>query len=90
MALKEEYPDWAMIGLETTENSVDYTKVVYPSKCILILGNEVTGIDPELLSTSTLDYILEIPMYGSKNSLNVAACAPGKYRNEFVRLCCSC
>ncbi|KAL3902620.1 MAG: hypothetical protein SGILL_010763 [Bacillariaceae sp.] len=74
IALKEEYPDWALIGMETTENSVDYTKVEYPAQCIVILGNEVTGIDPEVLVD--LDHVCELPMFGAKNSLNVAACAP--------------
>lgn len=76
VAMKQEYPEYSTIGLETTDNSVDYTKVEYPPQCIVILGNEVTGVDPEVLVE--LDYVLEIPMYGKKNSINVAACAPGK------------
>lgn len=40
----------------------------------LVLGNEVTGVDADLLPT--LDAILELPTFGRKNSLNVAACAP--------------
>jgi 23S rRNA (guanosine2251-2'-O)-methyltransferase len=40
----------------------------------LILGNEVSGVDTELLES--MDFIVEIPMYGVKNSLNVASCAP--------------
>ena len=47
----------------------------FPSKgTVLILGNEVTGIDASLLCK--LDAIVEIPMLGVKNSLNIAACAP--------------
>jgi 23S rRNA (guanosine2251-2'-O)-methyltransferase len=34
----------------------------------------VTGVDTKILPI--LDEIIEIPMYGYKNSLNVAACAP--------------
>jgi tRNA G18 (ribose-2'-O)-methylase SpoU len=34
----------------------------------------VTGMDTKILPI--LDEIIEIPMYGYKNSLNVAACAP--------------
>jgi 23S rRNA (guanosine2251-2'-O)-methyltransferase len=41
---------------------------------VLVLGNEVTGIDAKVLKE--LDVIVEIPMFGVKNSLNVAACAP--------------
>jgi tRNA G18 (ribose-2'-O)-methylase SpoU len=37
---------------------------------ILIVGNEVTGVDPELLDLC--DQIFYIPMRGAKNSFNVA------------------
>ena len=40
----------------------------------LFLGNEVSGVDTEILPL--LDKVIEIPMFGKKNSLNVAACAP--------------
>jgi tRNA G18 (ribose-2'-O)-methylase SpoU len=40
----------------------------------LFLGNEVSGVDTDLLPL--LDAVVEIPMFGAKNSLNVAACAP--------------
>ena len=33
-----------------------------------------TGVDTEIMPL--LDEIIEIPMYGAKNSLNIAACAP--------------
>jgi tRNA G18 (ribose-2'-O)-methylase SpoU len=36
----------------------------------LIIGNELTGVDPKLLAES--DHALEIPQYGAKQSLNVA------------------
>ncbi|CAB9500064.1 TrmH family tRNA/rRNA methyltransferase [Seminavis robusta] len=81
--LEEEYEDWAIIGMETTENSVDYTQVNYDrdTGCILLFGNEVTGIDPQVLMETTTNsnsnmIICQIPMFGAKNSLNVAACAP--------------
>jgi 23S rRNA (guanosine2251-2'-O)-methyltransferase len=37
---------------------------------VLVVGNEVTGIDPELLTLC--DRVLSIPMQGMKRSLNVA------------------
>ena len=40
----------------------------------LFLGNEVSGVDTEILPE--LDEIVELPTFGRKNSLNVAACAP--------------
>jgi tRNA G18 (ribose-2'-O)-methylase SpoU len=36
----------------------------------LVIGNEVTGVSEEVFSES--DLILEIPLYGEKESLNVA------------------
>jgi tRNA G18 (ribose-2'-O)-methylase SpoU len=41
-----------------------------PDLDVLIVGNEVTGIDPELLELS--DTIFYIPMRGEKKSFNVA------------------
>ena len=40
------------------------------SPIALIIGNEINGINPEILDLT--DQIIEIPMHGQKNSLNVA------------------
>ena len=73
--LREEFPDWKLIGMETTRHSVVYTGFQYPKEgTILVLGNEVTGVDTEIMPL--LDAVVEIPMFGAKNSLNIAACAP--------------
>lgn len=74
--LREELPpEWELIGMETTERSVIYSHYEYAKEgTILILGNEVTGVDTEIIPL--LDAVVEIPMYGAKNSLNIAACAP--------------
>ena len=42
-------------------------------KIALIFGNEVDGIDQKVIDTS--DYIIEIPQFGTKHSLNVSVCA---------------
>jgi tRNA G18 (ribose-2'-O)-methylase SpoU len=64
-----------IIGMETTEKSVLYSEFSFSKSGVaLILGNEVTGVDTNVLND--LDAIVEIPMFGTKNSLNVAACAP--------------
>lgn len=39
----------------------------------LILGHEINGVSEFLMSKS--DYVVKIPMYGKKNSLNVGTCA---------------
>jgi 23S rRNA (guanosine2251-2'-O)-methyltransferase len=73
--LSSELPGYQLIGIETTERSVLYSEHEYsPAGAVLILGNEVTGVDTEIMPD--LDTIVEIPMYGAKNSLNIAACAP--------------
>ncbi len=64
---KEKYKIYA---LEQDEKSVDYRKVKMGKKSLLILGNEVNGVPKELLAEC--DRILEIPMRGMKESLNVA------------------
>ena len=39
----------------------------------LVMGNEVNGVDQEIIDDS--DYIIEIPQFGTKHSLNVSVCA---------------
>jgi tRNA G18 (ribose-2'-O)-methylase SpoU len=69
------HPNFQMIGMETTEKSILYTDFSFSKSGVaLILGNEVTGVDTKILNN--LDAIIEIPMFGVKNSLNVAVCAP--------------
>lgn len=81
--LKTNYSGFNLIGLETTERSQIYTQYQFPGSIYdelpqkgscFVLGNEVTGVDTEVMPL--LDAIVEIPMFGQKNSLNIAACAP--------------
>lgn len=51
------------------ENGVDYTKINYPNKSVLIVGNENKGISQLVLKNS--DQKIYIPMYGEVQSLNV-------------------
>ncbi|HLC44211.1 MAG TPA: TrmH family RNA methyltransferase, partial [Patescibacteria group bacterium] len=61
-----------IVALEQNDRSVPYTKYVIPNKnnLAVIVGNEINGISDEILNLS--DTIIEIPMFGKKNSLNVA------------------
>ncbi len=43
------------------------------NRVAVVMGNEVTGLSPKILRKA--DRILEIPMHGKKESLNVAAAA---------------
>jgi TrmH family RNA methyltransferase len=60
---------------EQDENAIDYKAVdILDKKDIaFILGNEVEGITKDILKSS--DVILEIPMLGTKESLNVTIAA---------------
>lgn len=63
---------YKLIGLEQTSESTllpDY-QVSGDEKVCLIFGNEVTGIDEEILPL--IDDFVEIPQYGHKHSLNVS------------------
>jgi len=40
---------------------------------VLVFGNEVDGVAQEALDMA--DYIIEIPQFGTKHSLNVSVCA---------------
>lgn len=63
----------ALWAIENVEGSLPLTEAALPTSVAgigLVVGNEVTGIDPELLSQC--ERVLHIPMQGVKGSLNVA------------------
>lgn len=66
--LKEK--DFEIIGLEKTETSVNIDKADFTDKIALIVGEEVSGMDLNLVELC--DQIVHIPMYGKKSSLNVS------------------
>jgi tRNA G18 (ribose-2'-O)-methylase SpoU len=55
------------------------------SKIALVFGNEVDGVDQEVIDLS--DHIIEIPQFGTKHSLNVSVCA-GVVLWEFTKKYC--
>lgn len=60
---------YTIIALEQDSRGKVYTEYDYPEKTAIIVGNEPRGIDYRTLAKC--DAIVEIPMYGLKNSLNV-------------------
>jgi tRNA G18 (ribose-2'-O)-methylase SpoU len=58
-----------VIGIEQDERSVDYKKVKPKGDVLFIVGSEVEGMSKALLNKC--DIIAEIPMRGTKESLNV-------------------
>ena len=65
---------WRIYGLEEEAHAVDVGHAgKIDDECageILIVGNEVTGVDPALLDLC--DQVFYIPMFGEKKSFNVA------------------
>lgn len=59
------------IGLDTAKDAISIYDFIFPKNFTLVLGNEEYGISNGLLKE--LDYLIEIPMLGFKNSINVAA-----------------
>ncbi len=60
----------SIIALEQTENSIIYTKFKPQFPLALVIGNELKGISPSVLKRA--DKIISLPMFGRKESLNVA------------------
>lgn len=64
---------FAIVGLEQDERSVLLSDYAPPEKVALLLGEEVEGIDVNLLNEC--DDLVEIPMKGKKESFNVSVAA---------------
>ncbi len=60
-------------ALETTKNAKVLSKTEFNSKVTFIFGNEALGIPKRTLGL--VDEIIQIPLFGWKNSLNVGVCA---------------
>lgn len=71
--LKEE--GYTILSVEQTVNSVmlDKFKPETGRKYALVFGNEVDGVQQEVVDAS--DGALEIPQYGTKHSLNISVSA---------------
>ncbi|TWX62964.1 TrmH family RNA methyltransferase [Colwellia sp. C1TZA3] len=61
---------YSVYSVELCHESVDYTHVTYPAKCVLVLGNERKGVAEAALKLSHQQ--IHIPMFGMGNSLNVS------------------
>jgi tRNA G18 (ribose-2'-O)-methylase SpoU len=61
---------YRIVALEHTDKSVPFTEASYRYPLCLVVGNEVEGVSDEALALC--DEAVEIPMYGIKQSLNVA------------------
>jgi tRNA G18 (ribose-2'-O)-methylase SpoU len=59
-----------IVALEQTNKSDDYHQIKFKARVAIIVGNEINGINQEVLTKA--DQIIELPMYGRGKSLNVA------------------
>ncbi|MDD2935366.1 MAG: TrmH family RNA methyltransferase [Candidatus Pacebacteria bacterium] len=62
-----------VVAVEQDKKSIDYKKLKLKKDTAFILGNEVDGVSKNILER--VDKIIEIPMVGKKESLNVSVSA---------------
>lgn len=60
---------YTLIGLDVSSDATPITDFCFPSRSVLLLGRELTGIPTSLLHQC--DRTLTIPQYGLVESLNV-------------------
>ncbi len=71
-------------ALEQDDRSIELNSYDPPDKVALIIGREVEGIEKEILDQC--DSILQIPMFGQKESFNVVqAAAMALYKLRFSK-----
>lgn len=74
---------WQIAAVEQAQGSVKLPDFSPPPQLVLVVGREVEGIEPEILAQSHV--VLEIPMFGSKESFNVVqAAAMAMYHCRFT------
>jgi len=58
------------VAIEITDDAIPIDRFDWPAPVAIVFGNEVTGINDKVLARC--DTTVHIPMYGFKNSMNVA------------------
>ncbi|MAZ31474.1 MAG: hypothetical protein CMP57_05205 [Flavobacteriales bacterium] len=76
--------NYQIIAIETSSNAANLYREDLPKKCVLVLGNEKTGIDKEILKKC--DRTIFIPMKGKNKSMNVSH-ALTIVLGEWIRQC---
>lgn len=73
---------YELVALEQTDQAQDIQNYSPPAKAAIIVGNEVTGLEPEALEYA--DRQVQLAMLGGKESYNVAvAAAMALYKLRF-------
>lgn len=65
--------DYQLVAVDNMAGSTQLEHTELPERCVLIFGQESTGISEELLAAA--DKFVYIPQFGSTRSMNVAAAA---------------
>ena len=69
--LKKE--GWDIVGIEQDAHARDYRVFKIKNRTVFVFGNEVRGLSKDL--RKKCDALVEIPMHGKKESLNVSVVA---------------
>jgi len=64
---------FTIAAIEQAPHAILLPKYKTPDKIVLLVGREVEGVEPEVLAK--MDTLLEIPMFGKKESFNVVQAA---------------
>lgn len=64
---------WKIVGIEQSTRSRDYKDFRLKKPTLFLFGNEVRGLSPS--ARALCDTLVEIPMRGKKESLNVSVAA---------------
>ncbi len=59
-----------LVAVEQVKSSIDYKELKIDKPICLVMGNEIEGVADEVLEQC--DVAIEIPMNGTKDSLNVS------------------
>jgi len=62
--------NFTVVGIEQDRRAVDYKEYRTPKRVVILVGNEVRGISKSL--RDRCDTLIEVPMRGNKESLNVS------------------
>ena len=62
--------NFEIVGVEQTDQSLDYAKASYRYPLALVFGHERTGVENDILEKC--HFVVHIPMLGMGNSHNVA------------------
>lgn len=82
--LKKE--GWKVASLEQVHHSIPLGKFepLLSERYVVVAGNEVEGVNQRIVDIS--DYVIEIPQFGTKHSLNVSSSASIALWHFFSRL----